>query len=110
MSVTNEEATNEGATQLTHPDGRVELADPSVIAGSPYANPELAPVPVAKRTWGTYNYAALWIGMSHNLPTYALAAGLIAIGMNAWQALLTIALGNLIVLVPMLLNSHAGTK
>ena len=92
------------------PDGRVELADPSIIAGSRYANPALAPVPVAKRTWNTYNYAALWVGMSHNLPSYALAAGLIAIGMNAPQALLTIALGNLIVLVPILLNSHAGTK
>jgi NCS1 family nucleobase:cation symporter-1 len=108
MSLTNESVAE--ATQITHPDGRVELADPSVIADSPYANPELAPVPVAKRTWHTYNYAALWVGMSHNLPTYALAAGLIAIGMNAWQALITIALGNLIVLVPMLLNSHAGTK
>jgi NCS1 family nucleobase:cation symporter-1 len=98
------------ATQVTYPDGRVELSDPAAIADSPYTNPELAPVPVEKRTWNTYNYAALWIGMSHNLPTYALASGLIAIGMNAWQALITIALGNLIVLIPMLLNSHAGTK
>jgi NCS1 family nucleobase:cation symporter-1 len=98
------------ATQITHADGRVELFDPAAIDGSPYTNPELAPVPVERRTWSTYNYAALWIGMSHNLPTYALAAGLIALGMNAWQALITIALGNLIVLVPMLLNSHAGTK
>lgn len=98
------------ATQVTYPDGRVELTDPAAIDGSPYTNPELAPVPVEKRTWNTYNYAALWIGMSHNLPTYALASGLIAIGMDAWQALITIALGNLIVLVPMLLNSHAGTK
>jgi NCS1 family nucleobase:cation symporter-1 len=98
------------ATQITQPDGRVELADTASVADSPYANPELLPVPVAKRTWTTYNYTALWISMSHNLPSYALASGLIAIGMNAWQALITIALGNLIVLVPMLLNSHAGTK
>jgi nucleobase:cation symporter-1, NCS1 family len=98
------------ATQITHQDGRVELADVSALAGSRYANAELAPVPVAKRTWHTYNYSALWVGMSHNLPSYALASGLITIGMNAWQALLTIALANLIVLVPMLLNSHAGTK
>jgi NCS1 family nucleobase:cation symporter-1 len=96
--------------QVTQPDGRVDLADPSAIEGSRYSNPALAPVPVAKRTWTTYNYAALWIGMSHNLPTYALAAGLIAIGMNAPQALLTILAGNLIVLGPILLNSHAGTK
>src|SRR5581483_11738963 len=96
--------------QVTLPDGRVELADPAAVAGSPFANADLAPVPVAKRTWTTYNYLALWVGMSHNLATYALAASLIAVGMSAWQALLTIAVGNVIVLVPMLLNSHAGTK
>ena len=73
-------------------------------------NEDLAPVPQAKRTWGTYNYAALWISMSVCVPTYMLASGLIAGGMNWWQALLTILLGNLIVLVPMVLNAHAGTK
>jgi NCS1 family nucleobase:cation symporter-1 len=91
-------------------EGQVEFADPTELADSPYANPELLPVPVAERTWTLYNYAALWIGMSHNLVTYTLAASLIAAGMNPVQALVTIALGNLIVLVPMLLNSHAGTK
>jgi len=98
------------AGQVTLPDGRVELAAPEALADSPFANQDLAPVPVAKRTWTTYNYLALWVGMSHNLATYALAASLIALGMSAWQALLTIALGNIIVLIPMLLNSHAGTK
>ncbi|MGH6655891.1 MAG: NCS1 family nucleobase:cation symporter-1 [Actinocrinis sp.] len=88
----------------------VELSDPAELADSRYANPELLPVPIAGRTWTTYNYAALWVGMSHNLVTYTLAAGLIAAGMNPVQALVTIAAGNLIVLVPMLLNSHAGTK
>src|SRR5205807_67794 len=63
-----------------------------------------------RRTWTTYNYTALWVGMSHCIPTYLLASGLIALGMNWVQALITIALANLIVLVPMLLNSHAGTK
>ena len=96
--------------QVTHPDGRVELTDPAAISNSPYANEDLVPVPVEKRTWTTYNYLALWVGMSHNLATYALAASLIAVGMSAWQALLTIALGNVIVLVPILANSHAGTK
>jgi NCS1 family nucleobase:cation symporter-1 len=100
----------EPGTQITHPDGRVELRDFSTIAGSPYFNDELAPVPIEKRTWNTYNFAALWIGMAHNIPTYLLAAGLIQLGMNWVQAFLTITLGNLLVLIPMLLNSHAGTK
>jgi NCS1 family nucleobase:cation symporter-1 len=98
------------STQQTHPDGRVELRDPSVIAGSRYANDELAPVPVEQRTWTTYNFFALWMGMAHNIPSYTLAASLIALGMDWVQAFLTITLGNLIVLIPMLLNSHAGTK
>jgi nucleobase:cation symporter-1, NCS1 family len=73
-------------------------------------NEDLAPVPLARRTWGMYNYAALWVAMSVCIPTYMLASGLIAGGMAWWQAIGTILLGNLIVLVPMLLNAHAGTK
>jgi nucleobase:cation symporter-1, NCS1 family len=73
-------------------------------------NKDLAPIPLSRRTWGTYNYAALWVGMSVCIPTYMLASGLIAGGMNWWQAIGTILLGNLIVLIPMLLNAHAGTR
>ena len=73
-------------------------------------NPDLAPIPAEKRTWGTYNYASLWVAMSVCIPTYMLASGLIAGGMSWLQAVLTILLGNLIVLIPMLLNAHAGTR
>jgi NCS1 family nucleobase:cation symporter-1 len=83
---------------------------PPDIAGSPLFNPDLAPVPKARRNWSTYNFAALWISMAHCIPTYMLAGGLVAVGMNWWQALLTIGLGNVIVLVPILLNAHPGTQ
>jgi nucleobase:cation symporter-1, NCS1 family len=73
-------------------------------------NEDLAPIPMERRTWGLYNYASLWVAMSVCIPTYMLASGLIAGGMNWWQAVGTILLGNLIVLIPMLLNAHAGTK
>jgi nucleobase:cation symporter-1, NCS1 family len=73
-------------------------------------NEDLAPVPPAKRTWGTWNYAALWISMSLCIPTYMLASSLIGGGMNWWQAILTIFLGNTVVLIPMILNGHAGAK
>lgn len=73
-------------------------------------NQDLAPIPMERRTWGIYNYASLWVAMSVCIPTYMLASGLIAGGMNWWQAIGTILLGNLIVLVPMLLNAHAGAK
>ena len=95
---------------VEHPDGRVELRDPDALRDSPLYNHDLAPVPVAKRDWTTYNYAALWISMAHCIPTYMLASGLMTQGMNWWQALVTILLGNSIVLVPILLNSHPGTK
>ena len=82
----------------------------NAIESSPLYNPDLAPVPLERRTWGTYNYAALWVGMAHCIPTYMLASGLIGAGMSWRQALFTILLGNTIVLIPILLNSHPGTK
>ena len=72
-------------------------------------NADLAPVPQSRRKWGMLSFAALWISMSACIPTYMLASGLIGGGMNWWQAILTIFLGNLIVLIPMVLNAHAGT-
>ena len=97
---------------IQHPDGRVELGSEALaeISQSPLYNHDLAPVPVSRRNWTTYNYAALWISMAHCIPTYMLSSGLISAGMNWWQALITILLGNTIVLIPILLNSHPGTK
>jgi nucleobase:cation symporter-1, NCS1 family len=80
------------------------------LSASPLWNPDLAPTALERRTWSTYNIAALWIGMSVVITTYTLASGIMQQGMNWWQAMLTILLGNSIVLVPMILNAHAGTK
>jgi len=80
------------------------------IESSPLYNPDLAPTNASHRTWGLYNYAALWVSMSVNILTYMLAASMIQGGMNWKQALLTVFIGNLIVLIPMLLNSHPGTQ
>ncbi len=96
--------------EIQHADGRVELRDPDALTSSPLYNHDLAPVPVAKRTWNTWDFSALWISMAHCIPTYTLASAMIGKGLAWWQALLVIALGNLIVLAPILLNSHPGTK
>lgn len=92
----------EGPTSLT--DAYGVRADPHLY------NPDLAPTTAAHRTWGTYNYIALWFSMSMEVTTYMLASSLIAGGMNWKQAIGTILLGNLIVLIPMVLNAHAGAK
>ena len=82
----------------------MSTSDPSL------SNRDLAPTTRAQRTWGTYNYIALWFSMSMEITTYQLASSLIAKGMDWKQAVGTVLLGNLIVLVPMLLNAHAGAK
>jgi NCS1 family nucleobase:cation symporter-1 len=82
----------------------------AALTASELSNEDLAPVGADRRTWGLWNYAALWISMAACIPTYMLASSLIGAGMNWGQAVFTIFLGNLIVLVPMILNAHAGTK
>src|SRR5687768_8763789 len=99
------------ATSNAAPEERrdfVELEED--VSGSPLWNRDLAPTTIRERTWTTWNIAALWIGMSVVITTYTLAGGFIEAGMNWWQAMLTILLGNTVVLVPMILNAHAGTK
>jgi NCS1 family nucleobase:cation symporter-1 len=92
----------EGPTSLTDAYGL--RADPQLY------NSDLAPTTPEQRTWGTYNFIALWFSMSMEVTTYMLASSLIAGGMNWKQAVGTVLLGNLIVLIPMILNAHAGTK
>jgi len=89
-------------------DGIHELTDD--VSGSEYWNHDIAPTTASTRKWKLFDIAALWISMSACIPTYMLASSLIAEGMNWYQAVFTIFLGNVIVLIPMVLNAHAGTK
>ncbi len=97
-----------------NPDVAVEQRDfvelKEDVSASPLWNRDLAPTTIRERTWTTWNIAALWIGMSVVITTYTLAGGFIEAGMNWWQAMVTILLGNTVVLIPMILNAHAGTK
>ena len=101
---------------ISTPAGALDPGTPQKEVGRELApdprlyNADLAPTEPVRRTWSTYNYIALWFSMSMEVTTYMLAASLIAGGMNWKQAVLTILLGNLIVLIPMLLNAHAGAK
>ena len=80
------------------------------VSSSPLYSEDFAPVPASQRSWNKWNIAAIWVGMAVCIPTYMLASSLINEGMNWWQALVTILLGNVIVLIPMILNAHVGTK
>ncbi len=90
-------------------DGIYEIEQTGALEGR-FVNHDLSPTRLSERRWGTRDIAALWISMSACVPTYMLASSLISEGMNWWQAVLTIFLGNTIVLLPMVLNAHAGTK
>src|ERR1700683_3758322 len=94
--------------ERTNPNS--DVASRPASASSSLWNKDLAPIPRNQRTWGTYNYAALWVAMSVNIPTYMLARAMIAGGINWKQAIFTVFLGNIIVLIPMLLNAHAGAE
>jgi NCS1 family nucleobase:cation symporter-1 len=88
------------AAPLTPPEG----SDPRLW------NPDLAPVPVDRRTWNRWHFAALWVGMVACVPSYNIAAGMISQGLNWWQSCCIVLLGNLVVLVPILLNAHGGAR
>ena len=92
---------------MNYHQGRKEMED---ISASPLYSEDLAPVAPSARNWTTWNYTSLWIGMAVCIPTYMLAGSMIREGMNWWQATLTILLGNLIVLLPMILNAYAGAQ
>src|SRR5438552_18360608 len=79
------------------------------VSASPLWNKDLAPTTISQRTWSTWNIAALWIGMSVVITTYTIAGGMIADGMKWWQAMMTVLLGNDIVLSRMCRHAHAGT-
>src|SRR5215467_1610889 len=83
---------------------------PHDVSASAYSSADMAPVPPGRRTWRARDLAVLWISMAACVPTYMLASSLIDRGMSWWQAVLTIFLGNCVVLVPMALNAHAGTR
>ncbi|HTZ75165.1 MAG TPA: NCS1 family nucleobase:cation symporter-1 [Candidatus Aquilonibacter sp.] len=100
-------------SDATIPSARAPQAaaeEARAIRASSLYNEDLAPVPADRRTWTTYSYAALWIAMSVNIPTYLLASSMIAGGMSWKQAIFTVFLGNVLVLIPMLLNAHAGAE
>ena len=93
------------------PEPRSTLTDAYGLRADPRLyNPDLAPTTNEQRHWSAYNYIALWFSMSMQVSTYMLASSLIAGGMDWKQTIGTVLLGNLIVLVPVLLNAHAGAK
>lgn len=93
-------------------DGLYELTDSAraELTSSKYYNEDLAPTTLSQRTWSTYHISMLWVGMAICIPSLTMSSSLVGLGLSPWMAVLNVALGNLIVLIPIQLNSHAGTK
>ena len=92
--------------------GLYELTDTAraELSSSKFYNEDLAPTPIAQRSWSTYHIAMLWVGMSVCIPSFTMASSLVVLGLSPWLSVLNVALGNIIILIPIQLNSHAGTK
>ena len=99
---------------ITHVErgGLFEISEETLaeIKSSKYYNDDLAPTSISERSWTTYSITMLWVGMSICIPSLSLASGLIALGVSPWLSVLNVALGNVIILVPIQLNSQIGTK
>lgn len=93
-------------------NGLYELTDAAKaeLSSSKYYNEDLAPTSVSQRNWTTYNISMLWVGMAICIPSMSLASGLIGMGVSPWLSIINVALGNIIVLIPIQLNSQIGTK
>ena len=92
--------------------GLFELTESTLaeLKSSKYYNDDLSPTSVSERSWTTYSITMLWVGMSICIPSLSLASGLIAMGVSPWLSVLNVALGNVIILIPIQLNSQIGTK
>jgi NCS1 family nucleobase:cation symporter-1 len=95
---------------IENKDGQVELVQPERLTDSALYNPELSPIPVRERRWTAFNFAATWIALAHCIPTYMLASALVGVGMSAIGAAATVLLGNALLVVPLILNAHAGAR
>ena len=88
-----------------------ELEAAEDVTESPLYNEDIAPTEIAHRTWSTWNIAALWVGMAICVPTYTLGGVLTSyFGLSISEALITILVANIIVLIPLTLNAFPGTK
>jgi NCS1 family nucleobase:cation symporter-1 len=89
----------------------VELVLGDDIASSPRYNDDIAPTRASQRTWSKWNVASLWVGMAICVPTYLLGGVLTAyFGLSVSEALWTILIANIVVLVPLTLNAFPGTR
>ena len=82
----------------------------AVSGNAEFWNDDLRPCTRSEHDWGANRFASLWIGMCLCIPTYSLASGMISLGMNVWEAVLTVFAGSIVVLIPILLVAHAGTR
>jgi NCS1 family nucleobase:cation symporter-1 len=89
-------------------DGKHELS--GELPRSQLYNKDLAPTPARLRNWGLYSFLAFWVGCCVVIPSWSLANIGLVFGFDPFTSVLVVILGNAIVTVPLLLNSHVGAK
>ena len=89
----------------------IELDVGTDLLESPRYNEDIAPTRASQRTWSRWNVASLWVGMAICVPTYTLGGVLTAyFGLSVSEALWTILIANIVVLIPLTLNAFPGTR
>ncbi len=89
----------------------IELDVGQDLLSSPRYNDDIAPTKAAQRTWSRWNVASLWVGMAICVPTYTLGGVLTSyFGLSVSEALWTILIANVVVLIPLTLNAYPGTR
>ncbi|AWR96970.1 transporter [Acidianus sulfidivorans JP7] len=107
----SEKALDRASVTIFHKDsGQVELNNIAFPNEKLLWNAEIHPIPVNKRTWGWSTYFWIWISMAFIIPSWTLASVGLELGLNVIQSILIVFLGNTIVLIPMIIQSHGGAR
>ena len=104
-------AASKSASKVIKLGGFYELDAGADVTNSPRYNADIAPTRVGQRNWNHWHIAALWVGMAICVPTYMLGGVLTAyFGLSVVEALWTILIANVVILIPLTLNAFPGTK
>ncbi|KAL7811658.1 permease for cytosine/purines, uracil, thiamine, allantoin domain-containing protein [Trichoderma gracile] len=75
---------------------------------SQWINEDIRPIESARRTWTFWTFHNFWLLINCNIATFLTGSALIPLGLNWWQAILAIVVGNVIATAAIVVSSLAG--